>query len=164
MNSTFEPLFTVRLVPDELELTELKIDRYIDWLTQDNPNCFLSNKEMIELDLEISFFQKRQQDLAGECDQLLAQRLFQFKQETIALRNTNPPTSRIGAPHQVEARQRDWFGRAMNRLEADRDHELNLIRGRYTSLIQECKQQIDRARACLKDAKQRQLKPEDPLN
>lgn len=151
----FEQLSALRLIPNELEYFELKIDHYIEWITQDNPNSLLKNKEMTELDLEILFFRHRRQDLIQVCDQLTSHRLFQFKQESIALKQTKPPVSSIGAPYQVESREQRWLDREMKQLEAERDHEVNVVRSRCTTLIQQCEQRIAQAELQLHEAYER---------
>ncbi|MGG6268609.1 hypothetical protein [Leptolyngbya sp. AN10] len=144
MNSIVRTLEDLKLIPSGLELKEFKIDHYINWLTQDNPDTSLTTKEMIELDAEVCFLQQRRQQLAQECDRLLSECFEQFKQDAIVLRQTKPPVVRIGAPHQVEAREQQWFETQLNRLETTCNQELNVIRGRYVALIQECDHWLDR--------------------
>ena len=146
MDLIYSTLSTLLLIPNQLEYIEEKIDRYIEWLTQDDPNSFLNNKEMVELDHDIKFFQHRYQELEQERSQLVSQRLFQFRTELADLQRTKPPVSEIGAPHQVELRQQQWLDRKTSALEAERDQEIKLIVSRYAMLLQRCEHRMEQAK------------------
>ena len=155
MNSIYDTLSTLLLVLNQLEYIEQKIDRYIEWLTQDNRNSFLKNKEMVELDHDIEFFQHRYQELEQERDQLLSQRLSQFGTELADLRSIKPPVSEIGAPYQVESRKQHWLDQKTSDLEAKRDQEIKLIISRYMTLMQRCKHRVEHARVQINEVHQR---------
>lgn len=137
-----QTLNELQLIPDKLEAYEYTIDHYINWLTQDNPDSNLTTKEMVELDAKIAYFEKRQQELTDGCDQLICRYLEQFKQDCTNLEQTKPTVIRIGAPHQIELREKQWLDTKLDRLKTIRDDQINLIRGRYLSLIQECDHRI----------------------
>lgn len=151
----FEQLAAMRLIPDELEFFELKINHHIAWITRDDPKSSLKNKEMTELDFEILFFNNRRQDLIQTCEHLTSQRLCQFKQESLMLKQIKPPVSTIGAPHQIETREQRWLDREIKQLEAEREHEIHVIRSRFATLIQQCDQRIAHAHQQLQEAAER---------
>lgn len=155
MNSIYKTLSTLLIVLDQLEYFEQKIDRYIDWLAQDNPNSFLKDKKMVELDHDIKFFQHRYQELEQERGQIVSQRLSQFKTELADLRYAKPSVSEIGAPHQVEMRQQLWLEKKISILETERDQEIKLIFSRYTALMQRCEHRVEQARVQINEAYQR---------
>lgn len=154
MDLIYETLAALPLVPNPLEYLEQKIDRYIEWLTQDNPHSFLKNKEMVELDHDIEFFRQRYQVLEQERDQLVSHRLAQFRTELADLRSIKPPVSEIGAPYQVESRQQHWLDQRTKRLEAERDQEIKLIVSRYTTLMQRCEHRIEQAKVQIAEVDQ----------
>ena len=150
-----DSLFTIPLITDEREFGERKIDDAIAWLSANDRNSSVKTFEMLDNGSEIKYFQERNHQLEQERDWTIHQRLFQHQREVSEIEETTVLENFVGPAHQAETELKKLIQEKITKQEKIRDNDVQLIAGRYQTLIKQCQERLNIAQTNYEDAYRR---------
>jgi hypothetical protein len=150
-----ESLFNTPSIIDEQELKERKIDDALAWLSANDPNSNVKTFGMLDNSSEIKYLQERNHQLEQDRDWKIEQRLFQHQREVSEIEQTTVLENFVGPAHQGEIELKKLIQEKITKQEKIRDNDVQLIKGRYQTLIKQCQEKLDFAQTNYEDAYRR---------
>lgn len=126
-----DSLFTIPLITDKREFGERKIDDAIAWLSANDRNSSVKTFEMLD---------ERNHQLEQEQDWTIHQRLFQHQREVSEIEQTTVLENFVGPAHQAETELKKLIQEKITKHAKIRDNDVQLIAGRYQTLIKQCQE------------------------
>jgi hypothetical protein len=110
---------------------------------------------MLDNGSEIKYFQERNHQLEQERDWTIHQRLFQYQREVSEIEQTTVLKNFVGPAHQAETELKKLIREKITKQEKIRDNDVQLIAGRYQTLIKQCQERLNIAQTNYEDAYRR---------
>jgi hypothetical protein len=135
----------LRLIPDAQDYQEQRAEAWIIWIAANDPSSPIQTPQMLETQFEIEFFSMRKEQLEQECAYYQNACLEHYDQQIKALL-TSSPTDQAGQPrHQTNKEHQGKVAQQIKQLQAERDQQLEVIRGRFGTLLQQANSRIEQA-------------------